>query len=72
MKPQRVRALRALVTRGGGADYHDQSGDHWLHHHIATLPERDRIRLPETPGFGVRLNPAVALHRPYPRKEISL
>lgn len=31
------------------------------------VPENGRIRLPDTPGFGVRLNPEVQLHRPYSR-----
>jgi L-rhamnonate dehydratase len=31
------------------------------------LPSGGRMKLPETPGFGVRLNPACPLHRPYPR-----
>ncbi len=29
------------------------------------VPVNGRLRVPETPGFGVRLNPACALHRPY-------
>ena len=32
----RVRQVRAFVVRGGGADYHDQAGDHWIDDHIAT------------------------------------
>ena len=31
------------------------------------LPVGGRMKLPETPGFGVRLNPDCALRRPYPR-----
>lgn len=31
------------------------------------VPEQGRMKLAETPGFGVRLNPECALHRPYPR-----
>ncbi|MHC1765437.1 MAG: L-rhamnonate dehydratase [Verrucomicrobiia bacterium] len=31
------------------------------------IPVNGRLRLPDTPGFGVRLNPECALHRPYPR-----
>jgi L-rhamnonate dehydratase len=31
------------------------------------VPVGGRMRLPETPGFGVRLNPDCVLHRPYPR-----
>jgi L-rhamnonate dehydratase len=29
------------------------------------VPVNGRMKVPETPGFGVRLNPACALHRPY-------
>lgn len=31
-----VRHVRAYVTRGGGADYHDQAKGHWIDDHIAT------------------------------------
>jgi L-rhamnonate dehydratase len=31
------------------------------------VPENGRLKVPDRPGFGVRLNPEVALHRPYPR-----
>jgi L-rhamnonate dehydratase len=29
------------------------------------VPENGRLRVPETPGFGVRLNPDQKLHRPH-------
>ncbi len=31
-----IRQLRAYTVRGGGADYHDQSGEHWIDDHIAS------------------------------------
>jgi L-rhamnonate dehydratase len=31
------------------------------------VPVNGRMKVPETPGFGVRLNPECALVRPYPR-----
>jgi L-rhamnonate dehydratase len=31
-----IKQLRAYTVRGGGADYHDQDGDHWIDDHIAT------------------------------------
>jgi L-rhamnonate dehydratase len=31
-----IRHLRAYTVRGGGADYHDQSGEHWIDDHIAS------------------------------------
>ena len=32
----RIASVRALVVRGGGADYHDQAGGHWIDGQIAT------------------------------------
>lgn len=32
----RIREVRAYVYRGGGGDYHDQSGSHWIDDHIST------------------------------------
>ena len=29
------------------------------------VPVNGRMKVPDRPGFGVRLNPACALHRPY-------
>lgn len=31
-----IRAVRAYTVREGGADYHDQVGEHWIDDHIAT------------------------------------
>jgi L-rhamnonate dehydratase len=31
-----IRQVRAYTVRGGGADYHDQEGGHWIDDHIAT------------------------------------
>ena len=33
------------------------------------VPENGRMKVPDRPGFGVRLNPACRLFRPYPRQE---
>ncbi|MEJ3746725.1 L-rhamnonate dehydratase [Actinomycetes bacterium KLBMP 9797] len=33
------------------------------------VPAGGRIRVPDRPGFGVRLNPALTLHRPHAREE---
>ena len=43
----RIKALRAFVARGGGADYHDQESGHWIDGRIAALAE----------GFGVPVVP---------------
>ena len=32
----KIKHVRAFVVRGGGADYHDQAGGHWIDDHIAT------------------------------------
>jgi L-rhamnonate dehydratase len=32
----KIRHVRAFVVRGGGADYHDQRGAHWIDDHIAS------------------------------------
>jgi L-rhamnonate dehydratase len=31
-----IKAVRAYTVRGGGADYHDQQGYHWIDDHVAT------------------------------------
>ena len=31
-----IKCVRAFTARGGGADYHDQGGNHWIDDHIAT------------------------------------
>ena len=31
-----IKHVRAFTVRGGGADYHDQAGGHWIDDHIAT------------------------------------
>jgi L-rhamnonate dehydratase len=36
MTEPKIRHIRAYTVRGGGADYHDQDGDHWIDDHIAT------------------------------------
>lgn len=32
----KIREVRAFTVRGGGADYHDQAGEHWIDDHIAS------------------------------------
>ena len=31
-----IRHVRAFVVRGGGGDYHDQAGEHWIDDHVST------------------------------------
>lgn len=33
---EKIRQVRAYTVRGGGGDYHDQAGGHWIDDHIAT------------------------------------
>ena len=33
---RKIAAIRAYVAEGGGADYHDQSEEHWIVKQIAT------------------------------------
>ena len=33
---RKIAAIRAYVVEGGGADYHDQSAEHWIVKQIAT------------------------------------
>jgi L-rhamnonate dehydratase len=40
MKFPAIRHVRAYVMRGGGADYHDQKGRHWIDDHIASPMSR--------------------------------
>jgi L-rhamnonate dehydratase len=35
-----ITAIRAFIVRGGGADYHDQKGGHWIDGQIATPMSR--------------------------------
>ncbi|HEV2493768.1 MAG TPA: L-rhamnonate dehydratase [Terriglobia bacterium] len=35
------------------------------------VPHNGRMKLPDTPGFGVRLNPACQLHRPYRHETVT-
>lgn len=32
----KIKHVRAYIVRGGGADYHDQPGPHWIDDHIAS------------------------------------
>jgi L-rhamnonate dehydratase len=36
MKFSKIKQVRAWVARGGGADYHDQVGHHWIDDHVAS------------------------------------
>lgn len=36
MSLPKIRNVRAFVVRGGGGDYHDQAGGHWIDDHVST------------------------------------
>lgn len=36
MKLSKIKHVRAYVATGGGADYHDQPGKHWIDDHVAS------------------------------------
>ena len=52
---RKIAAVRAYVVEGGGADYHDQSEDHWIVRQVATpmsiFPEYKETRL----SFGINV-----------------
>ncbi len=49
----KVRQLRAFVLRGGGADYHDQAGGHWIDDRIATPMSRYPQYRESRQSFGI-------------------
>lgn len=55
MSEPTIKHIRAYTVRGGGADYHDQTSDHWIDQHIATpmskYPEYRESRL----SFGINV-----------------
>ncbi len=50
-----IRQVRAFVIRGGGADYHDQAGNHWIDDHIATPMSRYPQYRQSRRSFGINV-----------------
>jgi L-rhamnonate dehydratase len=50
-----IRQVRAFVLRGGGADYHDQPGGHWIDDHIATPMSRYPEYRQSRRSFGINV-----------------
>jgi L-rhamnonate dehydratase len=50
-----IRQVRAFVLRGGGADYHDQPGGHWIDDHIATPMSRYPEYRQSRHSFGINV-----------------
>ncbi|MBW4331779.1 L-rhamnonate dehydratase [Stakelama sp. CBK3Z-3] len=55
MALSKIRHVRALVARGGGADYHDQSDGHWIDDHIATPMARYPEYRESRQSFGINV-----------------
>jgi L-rhamnonate dehydratase len=50
-----IKHIRAFTVRGGGADYHDQSRDHWIDDHIATPMARYPEYRQSRQSFGINV-----------------
>jgi len=50
-----IKAVRAYVVRGGGADYHDQGEGHWIDDHIATPMSRYPEYRQSRQSFGINV-----------------
>jgi L-rhamnonate dehydratase len=50
-----IRQVRAFVTRGGGADYHDQAKGHWIDDHIATPMAKYPAYRASRQSFGINV-----------------
>jgi L-rhamnonate dehydratase len=55
MPMPRIKAVRAFTVRGGGADYHDQQGYHWIDDHIATPMARYPEYRESRQSFGINV-----------------
>ncbi|HVI98412.1 MAG TPA: L-rhamnonate dehydratase [Sphingomonas sp.] len=55
MSLPKIRAVRASVVRGGGADYHDQGDGHWIDDHIATPMARYPEYRESRRSFGINV-----------------
>lgn len=50
-----IKAVRAFVVHGGGADYHDQKSGHWIDNHIATPMARYPEYRHSRQSFGINV-----------------
>ncbi len=50
-----IKHVRAFTVRGGGADYHDQQGYHWIDDHIATPMSRYPEYRQSRQSFGINV-----------------
>ncbi|WP_035052557.1 L-rhamnonate dehydratase [Andreprevotia chitinilytica] len=50
-----IKHIRAFTVRGGGADYHDQGGGHWIDDHIATPMSKYEQYRQSRQSFGINV-----------------
>src|SRR2546421_723676 len=50
-----VKHVRASVARGGGGDYHDVEGGHWIDDHVATAMARYPEYRQSRRSFGINV-----------------
>ncbi|MEQ8656681.1 MAG: L-rhamnonate dehydratase [Hyphomicrobiales bacterium] len=50
-----IKAMRALTTRGGGGDYHDQAAGHWIDGQIATPMSKYPAYREQRNSFGLNV-----------------
>ncbi|RZL28769.1 MAG: L-rhamnonate dehydratase, partial [Sphingomonas sp.] len=55
MTLSKIKHVRAFVAKGGGADYHDQVGQHWIDDHIATPMSRYPEYRQSRRSFGINV-----------------
>ena len=55
MSTPTVRHIRAFTVRGGGADYHDQPGGHWIDDHVATPMSKYPAYRQSRQAFGINV-----------------
>src|SRR5437868_588794 len=55
MAVPKIKHIRASTVRGGGGDYHDQSGYHWIDDHIATPMARYPEYRQSRRSFGINV-----------------
>ena len=54
--PPTIRRISAFTVRGGGADYHDQAGEHWIDDQIATpMSKYPEYRADAAESFGINV-----------------
>ena len=55
MTISKIKYVRAYTVNGGGADYHDHEGEHWIDDHIATQMSRYPEYRQSRKSFGINV-----------------